>query len=698
MPKEDWDKINELFHQALASPAAGREQFLRANCADANLRREVQSMLDAREEDIDFLGESVYQKTLEFIGKPPDYSGERIGAYQIIGEIGRGGMGAVYQAIRADGAYERRVAIKLLPRSAISEQLTTRFHRERQILANLAHPFIARLFDGGETENGTPYFVMELVRGSSIVDFCREKNTSIEERLRLFLKVCQAVQYAHEQGVVHRDLKPSNILVDEKGEPKLLDFGIAKFLSNDTTSDTTTGFSFLTPEYASPEQVSGRKITAQTDVYNLGIILYELVTEARPYDFENRSPAGIANVICESEPVPPSAATKRRNAQTQRENTNPQSAIRNLQSKDLDCIVLKALRKDAARRYASVKEFADDIQRFLDGLPVKAAPDALVYRARKFAARRRAFSAALAAGFLVALLAPLTYWEFFQNSIAVNSTRKDAARRLTFSAGADDYPRFAPDNRIVFTRTIEAEEKLFVINADGSGERLLNENLHADRIAFAPGGASVAFRSTDDYRIYAADSDFSNQRKLTRGRAGRPAWFPDASRLLFSYNFSEDIEKPTQPMYRDRDNVEIFTVGADGTNETNLTKFPAFDSDACASPDGKQIAFASDRDGAYEIYLMNADGSNVRRLTHNEFEDVKPAFSPDGTRIAFTSARDGNEEIYVMNADGTNPRRVTNALGDDREPQFSPDGKYIVFAADGEGNRQLYIIDAPPAE
>ncbi|MGI8788400.1 MAG: serine/threonine protein kinase, partial [Pyrinomonadaceae bacterium] len=355
MPSKDWENINELFHRALELSKAEREEFLRDNCSDVSMRVELKEMLAAHEKDADFLQASAFDAGLEFIAAPEDFSGERIGAYQIIGELGRGGMGAVYQAIRADGAFERRVAIKVLPRSPVSEQLAIRFGRERQILANFNHPFIARLYDGGTTEDDTPYIVMELVRGNSIIEFCRERNCSIDERLKLFTKVCEAVEYAHGQGIVHRDLKPSNILISDDGTPKLLDFGIAKFLSNETTDETTTGFSFLTPEYASPEQVSGLPVSPQTDVYSLGIILYELLTEVRPYDFTNRSPMGIAQVICDSEPRPLHYTNfNRRDAETQSETGISKLKVQNIKSKDLDLIVLKSLKKASNERYASV--------------------------------------------------------------------------------------------------------------------------------------------------------------------------------------------------------------------------------------------------------------------------------------------------------------------------------------------------------
>ena len=701
MSPNDWEKINELFHRALALPKSEREVFLRENCSDKLIRAEVVELI-AAQSDESFLQSPVFETGLEFIAAPENHAGERIGAYQIVGELGRGGMGAVYEAFRADGAFERRVAVKLLPKNNLSDALKQKFERERQILANLNHPFIARLFDGGETADNAPYFVMELVAGNSIIEFCRENNLSVDARLQLFTKVCAAVEYAHEQGVIHRDLKPSNILIADDGTPKLLDFGIAKFLSEAANGgETTSGFSFLTPEYASPEQVSGLPISPQSDVYSLGVILYEMLTDSRPYNFENRSPAGIVGVICESEPEKPSTvAAHRKTGRNGRKlsNSNQPSIIR---SKELDFIILKSLRKDAARRYASVKDFAADIERFQNGFPVKAAPENLLYSGRKFLRRNRKMSAVFAAFLLLIFCAPLIYYFSFNRSNAV-SNRKDAARRVTSGTADDKYPQMLPDGQIVFVRTTQNVEKIragdtssrfFVINADGTNEHLLNESLLADRGRFSDDGTKFVYRGTNDYRLYAADSDFKSSKKITRCAAGHPTFSPDKSHVIFSYNLSEKLEEPAIPIYRDADNVEIFSVNSDGEGETNLTNNPAFDSDASVSPDGKQIAFTSNRDGNFEIYTMNFDGSNQRRLTENQADDVLPAFSPDGKRIAFVSRReDLHDEIFIMNFDGTNPTRLTFGDGEDREPSWSPDGKQIVFSCENGGSG-IYLID-----
>jgi eukaryotic-like serine/threonine-protein kinase len=326
-------------------------------------------------------------------------------------------MGVVYLAERTDGQFEKQVAIKLIRRGLDSEDLVRRFRAERQILAQLEHPHIARLLDGGTTEEGLPYLVMEYVPGEPLTEYCAQRGLGLRERLRLFLDVCAAVQDAHRHLVIHRDLKPANILVTETGVVKLLDFGLAKLLSADETSGaaraagTVTRLRAMTPEYASPEQVRGGLVTTASDVYALGVLLYELLTGRRPYELASYAPGELLRVICEQEPERPSRmadgglqiadsgwwsfpVARKLGA------NNPQSAIRNPQSKalrgDLDNIILKALRKEPERRYTSVEQLAEDLRRHLAGLPVSARKDTLTYRSEKFVKRHTAGVAAAA--------------------------------------------------------------------------------------------------------------------------------------------------------------------------------------------------------------------------------------------------------------------------------------------------------------
>jgi serine/threonine-protein kinase len=304
-----------------------------------------------------------------------DETGRQIGPYRVLRELGRGGMGAVYLAERIDGEFRRQVALKILKSGMNTDEVIRRFRNERQILATLAHPNIAELYDGGTTDDGQPYFVMEYVDGVSIDEYCDRRALPARERLELFLRVCSAVQHAHESFVVHRDIKPGNILVTAAAEPKLLDFGIAKLLDADSdisTVRTDSGVRPMTPDYASPEQVSGEPITAGSDVYSLGVVLYKLLTGRRPYQLKTHADAELRRVICEEEPPRPSVAARHE---------------RRRLSADLDHIILKAIRKRRQWRYSSVEELAQDIRRHLEGQPVRARQGTFAYRFGKFVRR-----------------------------------------------------------------------------------------------------------------------------------------------------------------------------------------------------------------------------------------------------------------------------------------------------------------------
>ena len=354
---------------------------------------------------------------------PPEIDGVSIGPYRLVREVGRGGMGTVYLAVRSDDAYQKRVAIKVLKRGMDTEAIVGRFRNERQILASLEHPYIAGLLDGGTTAEGLPYFAMEYVEGQTIVEYCEARQLDTTARLELFRKICAAVQYAHQNLIIHRDIKPHNVLVAADGTPKLLDFGIAQLLNPELAGQalapTAAGQPLMTPEYASPEQVRGLALTTATDVYSLGVLLYELLTGRRPYRIASRTPAEIERVVCNSEPVRPSTAVTHMEADTASPDapteavtaaiptgvagplrTGDTGRLRKRLAGDLDNIVLKALSKEPSRRYASVDQFSEDVRRHLVGLPVIARADTLRYRAAKFVGRNRG---AVAAALLIAL-------------------------------------------------------------------------------------------------------------------------------------------------------------------------------------------------------------------------------------------------------------------------------------------------------
>jgi serine/threonine-protein kinase len=398
MNPERWQRIEDIFRTAIDRPADERASYLTRACgADEDLRREVLSLLE-RDTAEDFIRGPIANAALGFTAKSKnDLTGERIGLYRFTRLIGRGGMGDVYEAERDDEQFRRQVAIKIIKRGMDTDFVRDRFLRERQILASLDHPHIARLFDGGATPDDSPYFVMELVAGEPITAYCRRHQLSVNEKLKLFRKVCSAVQHAHQRLVIHRDLKPSNILIAVDGEPKLLDFGIAKLLSPDSgRSDTRTetALRMMTPEYASPEQARGQAVATTTDVYSLGVVLYELLTERRPHEFKTYLPAEIERAFCETEIEEPSKVVSR--------NTGAGARLSRQLAGDLDNIVMMAMRKEPERRYQSVEQFSEDIRRYLAGMPVVARKDTFGYRTGKFVRRHKAGVAILA---LLAILA-----------------------------------------------------------------------------------------------------------------------------------------------------------------------------------------------------------------------------------------------------------------------------------------------------
>jgi serine/threonine protein kinase/tetratricopeptide (TPR) repeat protein len=389
---ERWQRIEALFGAVVNRPAAERDTYLAQVCeGDEELRLEVLSLLE-RDTSEDFIRDSIAGVALSFTARPKDdLTGERIGPYRVTRLVGRGGMGAVYEAERDDEQFHQKVAIKLIKRGMDTDFVRNRFLRERQILASLDHPHIARLLDGGATADGLPYFVMEFVAGEPITDYCRRHRLSVNERLKLFRKVCSAVQHAHGKLVIHRDLKPSNILITEDGAPKLLDFGIAKLLSPDAgeaLTRTENALRLMTPEYASPEQARGQAGATTTDVYSLGVVLYELLTGRRPHEFRTYSPAEIERTVRDTAIEEPSKVAGRM--------TGPLTGLSRSLAGDLDNIVLTAMRKEPERRYQSVEQFSEDIRRYLAGMPVMARKDTFGYRSGKFVRRHKAGVAILA--------------------------------------------------------------------------------------------------------------------------------------------------------------------------------------------------------------------------------------------------------------------------------------------------------------
>lgn len=399
MSPERWQQIEEIFQNALdLSPAERTEYVIKTTDGDEELRSEVEKLLSQFEDASSFIetpalsdeNVGVLSSLMQFDEEDP-MLGSLLGNYRIEREIGRGGMGAVYEAIRADGEFRRKAAIKIVKRGMDTDFILRRFRNERQILATLEHPYITRLLDGGTTKDGRPYFVMDYIEGLPLYGYCDKHRLTIKERLHLFTRICEAVEYAHQHLVIHRDLKPSNILVSADGTPRLLDFGIAKLLNPDLASDTlqptATAMRLMTIDYASPEQINGEKLNFPTDIYSLGVILFELLTGHRPYRFANRTPHEIARVICEEPPLLPSDAI------TQPEQTLPMiqddgeamtirhlaelrqnspDSLRELLRGNLDNITLTALSKLPEDRYQSVKALSTDIEKHVNDQPISA--------------------------------------------------------------------------------------------------------------------------------------------------------------------------------------------------------------------------------------------------------------------------------------------------------------------------------------
>jgi eukaryotic-like serine/threonine-protein kinase len=495
---ENRQTIKNLFHEAVEIALSERKSFLDRNCADTEVRIEVESLLKAHEQAEDFIASPVFLDTevlpTNFVAEFEDENdedfdrtGEKIGNYEIVCEIGRGGMGAVYLAQRANDDFVQQVAVKIVKRGMDTDFVLKRFRRERRILASLNHPNIAKLFEGGTTHDGLPYFVMEYIEGKNLLSFCSSKDLNLAERLMIFREVCEALTYAHQNLVVHRDLKPSNILITPEGVPKLLDFGIAKLLTDDETVSTTTGiYRLLTPEYASPEQVRGKRTTTVSDVYSLGVLLYELLTAHSPYRTQSKSFQEIIRAVCETEPLKPSEATLFKLNKTQTENANEMQLeitgnskfkIQNskLLSGDLDKIILKALQKEPLRRYASVQEFSEDIRRYLVGLPVSARPDKVSYRLGKFVSRHKtAVSSAALVGLLLFLTTTFAVWQAVRANVERQKAeaRFVAVRQMTnsllfeFHDAIEDLSGATPARKMIIDRALPFLDNLAQEAAD----------------------------------------------------------------------------------------------------------------------------------------------------------------------------------------------------------------------------------------
>ncbi len=651
----------DIFADALELPEEARAAFLDASCGgDARLRADVASLLDSLPAARRFFSAATTMVTARGSGPLPDMredgpgvsvddggpegplrdplQGRTLGPWRLVEQVAVGGMGAVYRGERVDAAFRKQVAVKVLRPWLDSAEMDERFRRERQVLADLEHPLIARLLDGGTTPDGRPYLVMEYVDGEPLDRHADEARLSVTGRLRLFLSVCEAVQFLHRSLVVHRDLKPSNILVDRDGQVKLLDFGIAKALAADADAaggdgDATMTIA-LTPRYASPEQVRGERMTTATDIYSLGVLLHELLAAGPPYEVPRQFTPEAARVICEGEPERPSRVAARLDVATAARRGSTPARLAQRLGGDLDEIVRKALQKEPARRYASVDELAADIRRHLDGLPVLAAPDRLGYRARKFLRRHRVLTLAtlsIATALAVALLVSLDAWRH--------------ARRQTREA-----------------------EQLAYVNSLAAAESALRENV-VDEAATRLAAAPVALRGWE-WRHLAARLDRSRLEVRAHANSITAVAVSADGAVLFSASLDSTVRE-----WSLADGRPLRVWGSLGEGVESVS--PA--------PDGTWLA-AGLSDGSVVVLDRQGSAAPVRLGAPSPWAVV--AVAPDGRRIA-SSHIDGYVRLWDRQED--EPLAAWRAHDGFALVAWQPDGRRVVT---GGGDGAVRVWDA----
>lgn len=705
MSPDRWNQVKEVFTEALDREGEDRLRFLEEQCAgDSELRSEVDSLLASSDYVGDFMEESpMGTMVAEAARSADDCADLRIGPYCVVEEIGRGGMGTVYRAVRADDTFRKQVAIKIVRRGMDQEFILRRFRNERQILASLEHPNIAGLLDGGATSEGLPYFVMEYIEGGKpIHDYCNDQRLSTRERLELFRQVCLAVQYAHERRIVHRDLKPGNILVNPKGIPKLLDFGIAKILDPDLTTQTldatATVLRMMTPEYASPEQVRGEEITARSDVYSLGVLLYELLTGHRPYRLKSRSPHQIAQVICEETPDRPSTVVGRTELVTRDDEaitltpekvskargTRPDDLRRTLCG-DLDNIVLMAMRKEPGRRYGSASALEGDIRRHLAGMPVSARRDTLLYRASKAIRRNRTTAIVALVALLVGTGAVLGWREFLHPALTGEAPLPRTVP-LTSFPGDETQPAFSPDGtRVAFVWENEDDlsSDIYIKTVRGVGLERITTNAAQDvSPTWSPDGKRIAWLRTTESEtgVYvtaaqpgAAHGLITTVYQNRIEAVGRHLdWSPDGRYLA-----AADKTTPDEPFRI----VLIEVVTGHKIQFSNPPPGSVGDSNPAFSPDGRNIAFIRGASsGVDDIWIKSVAGGEARRVTTDKRFIISLAWSADGANILFSSNRAGNHSLWRVPAGGGVPERVASVGDNASDPVFSRDGKSMAYS------------------
>lgn len=728
---EHWNRVREIFEQALERAPEERNLFLEEACReDEEIRKQVDRLLRAHEQSGSFLEKPLLNR--DFPSREQEQrAGLRIGPYAIIREIGQGGMSTVFLAARADGVYQKQVALKLVWPGVQSADLLRRFDQERQILAQLEHPNIAHLIDGGSTAEGWSYLVMEFINGEPITDYCKKARLSLNERIKLFQTVCTAVHYAHQKLVVHRDLKPSNILVTNDGIVKLLDFGIAKLLESDgrvrSNDLTRTGFPLMTPNYASPEQVRNDEITPSSDVYSLGVILYELLTGDKPYRIKTSVSHEVAKAICEVEAAKPSARVGHSGESICDFIGESPRKLRRRLAGDLDNIVLMALAKEPAHRYQSVEQLSQDLTRYLNGQPVNARRQTYRYRAWKFVRRHKVSVPVVTLSVFLLLAFGVIIIRRAQRALEQAQRERRLLYAIQMRQGirdweAGDLGQFLGMLENYAPRPGESARDLL----RGFEWRYLWRLSHQERLtvhtpeviyalAVSPDGKEIALGQRDGSirLVNVATGNVVGDLKGHQSIIRSLAFSPDSRQLVSgdTLGFVKRWDRGTRQQLcevRGHGVVRIYSVdfSPDGTRFATGAEHrdvKVWDAKTCRelitlsghtsyvhsvhySPDGRTLATGS---SDHSVKLWDATtGRQLATLIGSTDEILSLAFSPDG-RLLAAGGTDNSVRVWDVSS-GKLIRTLNEPADWVFAVAFSPDGRFL---AAGSNDRGVYLWD-----